>query len=312
MALYTFHLFAGAGGGILGDMLLGHIPVGAVEIDAYCRKVLLQRQRDGYLPAFPIWDDVRTMRLDNPDTKPFMHHLQQRAGNLAICGGFPCQDISVAGHGAGLSGSRSGLWAEFARILGEIRPRYAFIENAPTLTVRGLDVVLADLAALGMDARWCCLGADDIGAPHIRKRLWILADAHSQRCQEQWRAVTAYEGEGGQEPQRDSRTSSLGSVPVLRGFLVHAAPAACFRVSVPTDGRMGNQPLSTIGKLESSVGRMADGLAPRLGSPWAVEPPDVPRVAHGLPGRVARLRALGNGQIPLQAALAWNLLMTSS
>jgi DNA (cytosine-5)-methyltransferase 1 len=89
MALSTFHLFAGAGGGILTDLLLGHTPIGAVEIDPYCRKVLLQRQRDGLLPAFPIWDDVCTMRLDNPDTRPFILSLKERAEELAICGGFP-------------------------------------------------------------------------------------------------------------------------------------------------------------------------------------------------------------------------------
>lgn len=89
MALYTFHLFCGAGGGVLADLLLGHIPIGAVEIDPYCREVLLQRQRDGLLPAFPIWDDVRTLRLDNPDTRPFIHHLQRRSEEVAICGGFP-------------------------------------------------------------------------------------------------------------------------------------------------------------------------------------------------------------------------------
>ena len=91
------HLFAGAGGGILGGMLLGHRTVCAVEIEPYCRKVLLQRQRDGILPWFPIWDDVRTF-----DGKPW------RGIADVVCGGFPCQDISIAGHGAGIEGARSG------------------------------------------------------------------------------------------------------------------------------------------------------------------------------------------------------------
>jgi site-specific DNA-cytosine methylase len=89
VVLYTFHLFAGAGGGILSDLLLDHIPVGAVEIDPYCRNVLLQRQRDGCLPTFPIWDDVCTFRLDNSDTRPFILSLKERAEELAITGGFP-------------------------------------------------------------------------------------------------------------------------------------------------------------------------------------------------------------------------------
>lgn len=158
------HLFAGAGGGILGGMLLGHTCVCAVEIEPYCRKILLQRQRDGILPKFPIWDDVRTF-----DGKPWRGEVD------IICGGFPCQDISCAGKGAGIDGERSGLWSEFARIISEVRPRYAFVENSPMLAVRGLGRVLGDLSEIGYDARWCVMGADDVGAPHIRKRMWILA-----------------------------------------------------------------------------------------------------------------------------------------
>lgn len=164
-------LFAGAGGGILGGVLLGWRTVAAVEIEEYPRAVLLQRQADGILPRFPIWDDVRTF-----DGKPWRGRVD------VITGGFPCQDISAAGKGAGISGERSGLWSEFARIIGEVRPRYAFIENSPMLTIRGLDRVLADLAALGYDAEWCCLGAHHVGAPHKRDRIWVLAaDTGQQR-----------------------------------------------------------------------------------------------------------------------------------
>jgi len=158
------HLFAGCGGGILGGILLGHTCVCAVEIEPYCRKVLLQRQRDGILPRFPIWDDVRTF-----DGKPW----QGKAD--VVCGGFPCQDISCAGLGGGIEGEQSGLWNEMRRIICEVGPRFAFVENSPTLTSRGLGIVLRDLAEMGMDARWCVLGADDVGAEHHRKRIWILA-----------------------------------------------------------------------------------------------------------------------------------------
>lgn len=164
------HLFAGAGGGILGGILLGHTTVCAVEIEPYCRRILLQRQRDGILPHFPIWDDVRTF-----DGNPWRGHVD------VICGGFPCQDISAAGKGAGIDGERSGLWSEFARIIREVRPRYVFVENSPMLTSRGLHRVLGDLAAMGFNAEWGVLGADDAGAPHQRKRIWILADAVRER-----------------------------------------------------------------------------------------------------------------------------------
>ena len=111
--LNELHLFAGAGGGILGGILLGHEPVCAVEIKPYCRETLLQRQRDGLLPRFPIWDDVRTF-----DGTPWRGLVD------VVCGGFPCQDISCAGTGRGLQGTRSGLWSELARILGEVVPRF--------------------------------------------------------------------------------------------------------------------------------------------------------------------------------------------
>lgn len=165
-SLNELHLFAGGGGGILGGMLLGHTTVCAVEIAPYCRQILLQRQRDRILPKFPIWDDVRTF-----DGRPW------RGSVDVVCGGFPCQDISTAGKGAGLSGERSGLWSEFARIIGEVRPSIAFVENSPILTSRGLGIVLRDLAELGYDAKWGVLGAAHAGAPHLRNRIWILAYA---------------------------------------------------------------------------------------------------------------------------------------
>ncbi len=159
-------LFAGAGGGILGGLLLGWRTVCAVEIDPYCRSVLLARQRDRILAPFPIWDDVRTF-----DGKPWRGRVD------VVSGGFPCQDISAAGKGAGITGERSGLWLEMARIIREVRPRFAFVENSPMLTSRGLGVVLGDLAAMGYDARWGVIGARDAGSPHRRDRIWILADS---------------------------------------------------------------------------------------------------------------------------------------
>ena len=168
-ALRELHLFAGAGGGILGGMLLGHTTVCAVEIEPYCRKVLLQRQRDGILPKFPIWDDVRTF-----DGRPWKGKVD------VVCGGFPCQDISAAGKGAGITGERSGLWSHMARIIGEVQPRYCFVENSPMLTLRGLDRVLFDFAQMGYDAEWGVVGAHHTGAPHKRDRVWILAHA---RCE---------------------------------------------------------------------------------------------------------------------------------
>ena len=163
------HLFAGAGGGILGGMLLGHTCVCAVEIEPYPRAVLLQRQQDGILPRFPIWDDVQTF-----DGKPWRGQID------ILCGGFPCQDISAAGKGEGITGTRSGLWGEMARIIGEIRPRHVFVENSPLLVGRGLAVVLSDLAEMGYDATWGVLGAGHIGGWHLRERVWMVASDNLQ------------------------------------------------------------------------------------------------------------------------------------
>ena len=226
-------LFAGAGGGILGGKLLGWKTVCAVEINAYAAAVLLARQNEGVLPPFPIWDDVQTF-----DGKPWRGIVD------VVSGGFPCQDISCAGKGAGIEGERSGMWTEMARIIGEVRPRFAFVENSPMLTSRGLGRVLGDLAALGYDARWGVLGAIDAGAPHKRERIWIVADAMRE----------------GLEGQR----TFAGGVASKQRY--------------PGDG-----------------------------SWWTTEP-DVGRVANGVAARVDRLKAIGNGQVPAVAALAWNTL----
>ncbi|MHA5404936.1 DNA cytosine methyltransferase [Pseudomonas aeruginosa] len=163
-------LFSGAGGGILGGHLLGWRTVCAVEFESYAASVLAARQNDGLLPPFPIWDDVRTF-----DGRPWRGLVD------VVSGGFPCQDISAAGNGAGIDGERSGLWREMARIVGEVRPRFVFVENSPLLVRRGLAVVLGDLTELGYDARWCVMGAADVGAPHQRDRIWIVAHTNDSR-----------------------------------------------------------------------------------------------------------------------------------
>ena len=158
-------LFAGAGGGILGGELLGWRTVCGVEIIPFCARRLMQRQNEGHLPPFPIWDDVCTF-----DGRPWCGIVD------VVSGGFPCQDISSAGKGAGVeAGARSGLWKEFIRIIGDVRPSFALIENSPRLVDKGLDIVLDDLAVCGYDAEWTVLGAGDCGASHERERIWILA-----------------------------------------------------------------------------------------------------------------------------------------
>jgi len=132
--------------------------VGFCEIEKYCQEVLKKN-----FPGVPIYDDIT--KLNGKDFK-----------NIdLITGGFPCQDISVAGKGAGIEGSRSSLWFEMHRIIGEVRPSFALIENVPMLVIRGGTRVIADLAEIGYDSSWTIIGADDVGAWHRRKRIWIVA-----------------------------------------------------------------------------------------------------------------------------------------
>jgi DNA (cytosine-5)-methyltransferase 1 len=157
-------LFAGGGGSILAAHLLGWRTICAVELDPGARQIILDRQRDGVLEQFPLWDDVRTF-----DGKPW------RGVADVVTGGFPCQDISQCGAGAGITGKRSGLWSEMARIIHEVRPRFVLVENSPMLTIRGLGTVLGDLAGMGFDAKWGVFRASSVGAAHHRARIYLVA-----------------------------------------------------------------------------------------------------------------------------------------
>jgi DNA (cytosine-5)-methyltransferase 1 len=160
-------LFAGIGGIDLGLERAGMRCVGQVEIDPFCRRVLAK-----HWPDVPRFEDVRTVsRAD------FTEHVD------LIAGGFPCQDISNAGGRAGIEGKRSGLWSQFHRLICELRPRFALVENVSALAARGLNRVLGDLAESGYDAEWDCIPAAAVGAPHVRDRLFILAYPHGFGCQ---------------------------------------------------------------------------------------------------------------------------------
>ncbi len=132
------------------------------EIEPYCRAVLAS-----HWPSIPVYDDVRTLNADRLASDGIVVD--------AICGGFPCQDISHAGFGAGLAGERSGLWFEFARLIGELRPRYVIVENVAALLDRGMGTVLGDLSRIGYDAEWSVVSACAVGAPHVRRRVFIVA-----------------------------------------------------------------------------------------------------------------------------------------
>lgn len=292
-------LFAGAGGGILGGKLLGWRTVCAVEFNAYARSVLLARQNDGTLSPFPIWDDVRTF-----DGRPWRGIVD------VVSGGFPCQDISVAGKGDGLDGERSGLWSEMARIVGEVRPRFVYVENSPMLTSRGLGRVLGDLAEMGFDAEWGVLGARDVGAPHIRERIWILAHANGVREL---------------QPPRGQRDFGHGACKCCEAL----ADASCGRHRLAQEAvragwysaELGREDVADPDRVREQ-GVIAGGIGEEVRQEprerpdrpcgdgvgrWPAEP-GLGRMANGVAHRVDRLKAIGNGQVSRVAAAAWRVL----
>jgi len=160
-------LFSGIGGFALAARWVGWETVGFCEIDPYCQSVLRR-----HWPDVPIYNDVRELRGD-----------EIKGPIDIITGGFPCQDISVAGPGTGISGERSGLWTEMGRLIGYIRPQFALVENVSALLGRGLDRVAGDLAEIGYDAEWEVISAASVGANHQRDRTYILAYPRGQRRQ---------------------------------------------------------------------------------------------------------------------------------
>ena len=203
-------LFSGIGGIDLGFEWAGIETKWQVEIDEYCQKLLSIR-----FPHTEKFTDVR---------KVGVHNLEKVD---IISGGFPCQDISVAGKGAGIEGERSGLWTELHRVISELRPRFAFIENVPMLTIRGGVRVISDLAEIGYDAEWQIVGADDVGAWHRRKRIWIVAylpNTDSSRRRERWRPKPIQEKFDTSERSSKRTFSTYWSTEPDVGRVAHGIP----------------------------------------------------------------------------------------
>ena len=285
-------LFAGAGGGILGGHLLGWRTVCAVEIDEHCRDVLVARQNDGCLEPFPIWDDIRTF-----DGRPWRGRVD------VVSGGFPCQDISCAGKGAGLDGERSGLWSEMRRTVSQVMPRYVFIENSPMLAVRGGARVIADLAKMGFDCRWGIVGAHHTGAPHKRDRMWIVGNSDGRRFpfkRDQSGEVSYSSSTGLQGSEQSGTLRSQRN-----GAQAHGSTGKCSSIPGPVfwDKETGADWWAT----EPGLGGVVDGMGNRLDF-FGTDYKSVPRLEKNTPHRTARLRSIGNGQVPVCAALAWKIL----
>ena len=297
-------LFAGAGGGVLGSLLLGHRIVCAVEIDPYCREVLLRRQEEGFLPAFPIWDDIRTF-----DGRPWRGIVD------VISGGFPCQPFSVAGKQRGEKDKRN-MWPDTIRVIREVGPRFALLENVPALLAHEYyGTILGELAESGFDVRWRVLSAAELGAPHRRDRIWIMGNATSPR----WHlAATKSRSPRAPDEERRLRQSSRAShmADAESDRWQQGRPEPEGQQGRPDVAECGTAVVDTIGaRLEKQQRKPGDNeqecpATERDGSTggwWTVEP-NMGRVADGVAYRVDRLRALGNGQVPAVVRAAWLLL----
>lgn len=268
-------------------------PITYCEIEKYAQGILLSRMDDGLIPFAPIWNDVTT--LDGNQFKGLVN---------IVYGGFPCQDISNAGKGRGLEGERSGLFFEVVRLCKEIAPEFIFLENVAGIRLRGSIEVSESLASIGYDCRFGMLSASEIGANHRRDRWFCLAirrDVANSMCEGLGGETIASQEENYQRV-RESNGGTM-SAPAQRGFR---------EGEISESESIGVQGLRA-GRIQDSCSHDGKGLSLRQSeifrpSYWQVEP-QLGRVVDGVANRVDRVKALGNGVVPLQVKTAFEILM---
>ncbi len=295
-------LFSGIGG---LDVALSEWvrPVVYCEIDPYCQGVLLSRMVSGDLPEAPIWDDIKTLRIQSPDNSI----------NI-LYGGFPCQDISIAGNGKGLAGERSGLFFEIVRLAEEIKPKFIFLENVPAITSRGGLQVVKEIAEMGYDCRWCVISAASIGALHKRERFFLLGHANSMRKLQQ---------ERGEQEQREwpcdssknvADTNDKRSIQPLFQKLPRFEEGQSTGCSPLRNTEIQSLQQEHSATMQERSGRKAWGGNSRECWPftsrehWQKTVCEMGKLSDGLPNNVDRLRALGNSVVPCQAREAFRIL----
>jgi DNA (cytosine-5)-methyltransferase 1 len=275
-------LFAGIGG-----FSLGLERTGGFETVAFCEqdekaKLVLNKN----WPTVPVYGDIKELTFERLQADGLIPTV--------ITGGFPCQDISAAGRGEGIIGERSGLWSEMFRLIRDVRPAWAIIENVSVLRSKGLTLVLQNLGEIGYCAEWHCIPASAVGAPHQRDRIWIVAYPMREHSSERGECeITKGEGggwgnkqagsQGDVEWERSVRGSGSGAGedvahsdrPRLEGWLSTRLQECTLQ-----------QPVGTGSSCE---GELSDYW--KSGS-------DVLRVADGIPNRVDRLKQLGNAVVP--------------
>jgi DNA (cytosine-5)-methyltransferase 1 len=317
-------LFSGAGGGLLGTYLLGWKHIGYVEFNDYCQRVIRQRIIDGILPNAPIFGDVRTFISDG--------YAASYQGMVdVITGGFPCQPFSVAGKRAGADDPRN-MWPATRDCVRIVRPRHCFFENVPGLLNSGyFGTIVNDLAESGYCVRWRILSAAEVGAPHKRDRLWIYAsvanaqyngqpstEGQHQASRVEFEQRWAQESPSIKQSERSNTRSEVSRVVSHtnnkrleerqgitgnNGKELTTTERSCHVENAQRLDCGAKEISSQVDRTDSA--RSTSGIS--RPSWWEVEP-DVGRMADGIPARVDRLKALGNGQVPAVVRAAWNLL----
>lgn len=239
-------------------------PVAYCEIDTYCQAVLLSNMVDGKLQCAPIWDDIKTLECS------FIPPID------IIYGGFPCQDISIAGLGKGLEGERSGLFFEIVRLAKEIKPKFIFLENVPAIRSRGGLRVVSEITHMGYDCRWCVISAASVGALHKRERWFLLAHSRSERLERFGKRAECPES-------KESKFTSSGK-----------------DVANSMHTRRNNAEQ----KMESKIIEPRDSI-----EQWKETVSKMGKLSDGISYHNHRLRALGNSVVPVQAKEAFKILM---
>jgi len=267
--LRLLDLFSGIGGfSYAAERIVGgYQTVQFVEREGFCQQVLRK-----HWPDVPIHNDICTF-------------VPELGSADVVCGGFPCQDISTAGKGAGIAeGTRSGLFYELMRVVRLVGPRFVVLENVSAITTNGLDTVLGELAEAGFDAEWACIKASDVGACHRRDRWWLVAYPQGQ--------------------QRNDGQSSYSARPT--GATAKLRDSRSANAAYPNhEGLQGRQPASVCQHPIQWTAWPGDPQSSRLNPDWRshVSEPVLCRGDDGLSGRVDRLKALGNAVVPQVAAI---------